>query len=92
MAQMNNRGKSNPGLLPYIFYRKKNEMKLLQTGKFQLALFTLVFLSFLRWGLQFYKKETLVKVFSCEFCEISKARLFLQNTSGGCFCMMKFFM
>ena len=48
MAQMNNRGKSNPRLLPYIFYRKKNEMKLLQTGKFQLALFTLLFLSFLR--------------------------------------------
>ena len=24
------------------------------------------------WGLQFYKKETLVPVFSCEFYEISK--------------------
>ena len=24
------------------------------------------------WGLQFIKKETLTRVFSCEFCEISK--------------------
>ena len=31
------------------------------------------------------KKETLAKVFSCEFCEISKIT-FLQKTSGGCFC------
>ena len=29
----------------------------------------------------FIKKETLVQVFSCEFCEISKDT-FLQNTSG----------
>ena len=29
----------------------------------------------------FFNKETLVEVFSCEFCEISK-NTFLQNTSG----------
>ena len=29
----------------------------------------------------FLKKETLVQVFSCEFCEMSK-NVFLQNTSG----------
>ena len=34
----------------------------------------------------FIKKESLVKVFSCDFCEISKNTFFLQNTSGGCFC------
>ena len=32
------------------------------------------------WDLNFFKKETLTQVISCEFCEISK------NTSGGCFC------
>ena len=31
------------------------------------------------------KKESLVQVFSCEFCKISKNTFFLQNTSGGCF-------
>ena len=30
----------------------------------------------------FIKKETLIQVFSCKFCE----HLFLQNISGGCFC------
>ena len=36
----------------------------------------------------FIKKETLAQVLSCEFCEISKKMflIFLQNTSGGCFC------
>ena len=34
----------------------------------------------------FIKKETMAQVFSCEFCEISK-NTFLQNTSGGCFCI-----
>ena len=29
----------------------------------------------------FFKKETLAEVFSCEFCEISE-NTFLQNTSG----------
>ena len=33
------------------------------------------------WGCNFIKKETLAKVFSCEFCEISK-NTFLRNTSG----------
>ena len=33
----------------------------------------------------FIKKEVLAQVFSCEFCEISKNTLFLQNSSGGCF-------
>ena len=38
----------------------------------------------------FIKKETLAQVFSCEFCKISKKEhLFLQNTSGGCFCKSK---
>ena len=32
----------------------------------------------------FIKKETLARVFSGEFCEISM-NLFLQSTSGGCF-------
>ena len=31
--------------------------------------------------LQLYLKKTLVQVFPCEFCEISKS-FFLQNTSG----------
>ena len=35
----------------------------------------------------FIEKETLAQVFSCEFCEISKNTFFLQNTSGGCFCI-----
>ena len=30
----------------------------------------------------FIEKETLAKVFSCEFWEISKNTFFLQNTSG----------
>ena len=34
----------------------------------------------------FINKEALVQVFSCEFCEISK-NTFLQNTSGGYFCI-----
>ena len=29
----------------------------------------------------FIKKETLVQVFSCEFCEISKNTFYIQNTS-----------
>ena len=33
----------------------------------------------------FFNKETLAKVFSREFCEISKNTFFLQNTSGGGF-------
>ena len=37
-------------------------------------------------GLFFCKKETVAQMFSCEFCEISKRHLLLQNTSGGCFC------
>ena len=32
-------------------------------------------------GLNFIKRETLAKVFTCEFCEIFK-NIFLQNTSG----------
>ena len=32
-------------------------------------------------SLQFYKKETLVHVFSCEFCKIS-SKPFLQNPFG----------
>ena len=36
---------------------------------------------FFNTSLQLYKKETLVQVFSCEFCEIFK-NIFLQNTSG----------
>ena len=31
------------------------------------------------------KNETLAQVFSCEFCEI-----FLQSTSGGCFCTVAY--
>ena len=34
------------------------------------------------------KKEALAQVFSCEFCEIFK-NTFLQNTSGGCFFILK---
>ena len=30
------------------------------------------------WGLQLHKKETLVQVFSCEFCEISKNNFFTE--------------
>ena len=30
----------------------------------------------------FFKKETLGQVFSCEFCEISKNTYFTENTSG----------
>ena len=33
----------------------------------------------------FIKKETLAQVFSCQFSEIFKELLFLQNNSGGCF-------
>ena len=33
----------------------------------------------------FFNKVSLVQVFSCEFCEISKSTVFLQNTSGDCF-------
>ena len=36
--------------------------------------------------INFIKKETLVQVFSCEFCEIFKTPFFLQNIFGGCFC------
>ena len=36
---------------------------------------------FFKTSLQLCKKETLVQVFSCEFCEIFK-NTFLQNTSG----------
>ena len=32
------------------------------------------------------KKESLPQVLSCEFCKISKHKVFLQNTSAGCFC------
>ena len=34
------------------------------------------------------KKESLIQVFSHEFCEISKNSFFLQNTSGGCYCKL----
>ena len=37
----------------------------------------------------FIKKETLVLMFSCEFCEIFKNTFFLQNTSSGCFYMVQ---
>ena len=35
----------------------------------------------------FIKKETLVHVLSCEFCENSKNTFFSLNISGGCFCI-----
>ena len=35
--------------------------------------------------LKYIKKETLEQLFFCEFCKILRT-LFLQNTSGGCFC------
>ena len=38
-------------------------------------------------SLQLYLKKDSGTVFSCEFCEISKNTFFLQNTSGGCFCL-----
>ena len=38
------------------------------------------------------KKETLTQVFSCKYWEILKNSLFLQNTSGSCFCRTKFFL
>ena len=34
---------------------------------------------------KFIKKEALAQVFSCDFAKYLKT-LFLQNTSGGCFC------
>ena len=37
----------------------------------------------------FQQKETLVQVFSSEFCQIFQ-NTFLQNTSGGCFCYLLF--
>ena len=45
---------------------------------------TCVWISFLT-KLSFIKIETLLRVFSCEFYEISKNTFFLKNTSGGCF-------
>ena len=32
----------------------------------------------------FIKKETLVQVFSCDFCKIFKNTFYSENTSGGC--------
>ena len=37
----------------------------------------------------FFNKETLAQVFSCEFCGISKNILSLKNTSGGCLCTLR---
>ena len=37
----------------------------------------------------FIKKGTLAQLFSWEFSEISKNTFFLQNTSGGCFCIKR---
>ena len=37
----------------------------------------------------FTKKETMAQVLSCEFCETSKITFFSYNTSGGCFCKLK---
>ena len=39
------------------------------------------------WDLQLYQKQTPTQVFSCKICENFKNTLFLQNTSGGCFCL-----
>ena len=39
----------------------------------------------------FFKKETLTKVFSCEFCEIFQNNFFSQNISGGCFYLFQVF-
>ena len=39
-------------------------------------------------GLQLYLKKSLAQVISCEFWEISKNTFFLQNISGGGFCII----
>ena len=55
------------------------------TGKHLCQSFFLIKLQ--TWDLQLYQKQTPTQVFSCKICENFKNTLFLQNTSGGCFCL-----
>ena len=49
------------------------------------------FIEHLRWGCNFIKKETLVQVFSCDFCEILNNN-FLYNTSARLLLSMRMYL